>query len=314
MYHSAAAELPARAALRPDGLYLDLRDIAAGQLQDPFLQQTVERVPSRSTVARVSRDDLGKGITGTTPAGVVFHVGRCGSTLVSQLLKQHDGVVVYSEPLAINDVLVPPHAWPRTELVGALRTLGACFARHAGKPWVLKLSSWNTLYCDIVAEAFPATPWVLCVRDPVEVCVSLLERRPGWLKDAGQASHRFAAVVDPGLSSGSVEEYLARLNAAYYRAVGVLDPGRGGLVAYETLPDAVWNVVGLRFGLVIDAQVRERMSLAARASAKAPVGREAAFAPDGARKQAAAAASLRRAVDTLARPELERLVSRFRAP
>lgn len=314
MYQGAAAEFPARAALRPDGLYLDLRDIAAGQLQDPFLQQTVERVPSRSAVVRVSRDDLGKEITGTAPAGIVFHVGRCGSTLLSQLLKQHDGVVVYSEPLAINDVLVPPHEWPRTELVGALRTLGASFARHAGKPWVLKLSSWNTLYCDLVVQAFPSTPWVLCTRDPLEVCVSLLERRPGWLKDAGQPSHRFAAVVDPGHSSGSVEEYLARLSAAYCRAVGRLDSARGGLIAYETLPEAVWTRVAARFGLAIDECTRERMSLAARTSAKAPLGSEAAFAPDGARKQAAAAPSLRRAVDTLARPELERLVSRFRTP
>jgi hypothetical protein len=311
MYRSAAVELPARAALRPDGLYLDLRDIGAGQLQDPFLQQTVERVPSRSAVVRVSRGDLGKASPGTAPAGIVFHVGRCGSTLVSQLLKQHDGVVVYSEPLAINDVLVPPHEWPRTDLVGALRTLGASFARHAGKPWVLKLSSWNTLYCDLVVQAFPSTPWVLCTRDPLEVSVSLFERRPGWLRDAGEASHRFAPIVDSGHSSRTAEEYLARLSAAYCRAIGGLDPARGGLVAYETLPEAVWTRVAARFGLAIDERTRERMLQASRADAKAPVGNTIAFEPDGPRKLAASSPALREAVDALARPDLARLVARF---
>ncbi len=45
--------------------------------------------------------------------GIVFHVSRCGSTLVSQLLKQHVGVVVYAEPLPVNEILLPPHKWPR---------------------------------------------------------------------------------------------------------------------------------------------------------------------------------------------------------
>jgi hypothetical protein len=311
MQPSAAVELPARAALRPEGLYLDLRDICPEQLRDPFLQQTVQRVPSRSTVVQIRRQDLGHGPPGSAPAGIVYHVGRCGSTLVSQLLRQHERLVVYSEPLAVNEVLVPPQQWSRAELVGALRTLGACFAGHAGMPWVVKLSSWNTLYCDMVAEAFPATPWVLCVRDPLEVCVSLLERRPGWLRDAGEPSHRFAPVVDPGRSSRTAEEYLPRLIAAYCRAVGRLDAGRGRLVEYETLPEAVWNEVAPAFGLAIDDAARERMSIASRADAKAPVDSPKAFEPDRARKQSVASPALREAVDAIARPELARLVARF---
>jgi len=314
MQRGAAAQLPARAALRPEGLYLDLRDIGPGQLRDAFLQQTVQRVPSPSTVVQVSRGDVGRVVPATAPAGIVFHVGRCGSTLVSQLLKQCDGVVVYSEPLAVNDVLVPPHEWSRAELVGALRAVGDAFARHASRPWVLKLSSWNTLYCDLIAEAFPTTPWVFCVRDPVEVCVSLVERRPGWLKDAGEPTHRFARVVDPEGRSRSVEQYLAQLNGAYYRAIRALGTGRGALVPYEALPGAVWETVGPWFGLGIDAVTRERMALAARVDAKAPPGGEAAFTPDAALKQAAATPSLRAAVDALARPELERLVARLRHP
>ena len=311
MQRSAAVELPARAALRPEGLYLDLRDVGLEQLRDPFLQQTVQRVPSRSTVVQVRRQDLGLVPPGSAPAGIVYHVGRCGSTLVSQLLRQHEKLVVYSEPLAVNDVLVPPQQWSRAELVGALRTLGACFAGHAGKPWVVKLSSWNTLYCDLVAEAFPASPWVLCVRDPLEVCVSLLERRPGWLRDAGEPSHRFAPVVDPGRSARTAEEYLPRLIAAYCRAVGRLDPLRGALVDYETLPEAVWSRVAPAFGLAIDDAARERMSIASRADAKAPVGSPKVFEPDRARKQSAASLALREAVDAIARPELARLVAAF---
>jgi hypothetical protein len=176
---------------------------------------------------------------------------------------------------------------------------------------VVKLSSWNTLYCDLVAEAFPATPWVLCVRDPLEVCVSLLERRPGWLRDAGEPSHRFAPVVDPGQLARTGEEYLARLVAAYCQAIGRLDPALGGLVDYEALPEVVWQQVAPAFGLSIDDAVRERMLQASRADAKAPLGRQQAFEPDRARKQSAASPALREAVDSIARPELARLVAAF---
>src|SRR5215218_4239480 len=178
MLKNERSPLPVRAALRPDGLYLALRDIAPAELRDAFMQETVLRVPAQDQVVHIAREDLGKTANGTAPAGIVFHVARCGSTLIAQLLKQLDGLVVYAEPLPVNEILLPPHRWPRHELVGALRSLGDAFARHARKPYVLKLSSWNTLLCDIVAEAFPASPWILSVRDPVEVGVSLLKQPP----------------------------------------------------------------------------------------------------------------------------------------
>ena len=82
--------LPARAALHATGLYFSLREIRPSELQDPFVQETIARIPARESVVQIAREDLGKGSAGTSPAGIIFHVSRCGSTLVSQLLKQHD--------------------------------------------------------------------------------------------------------------------------------------------------------------------------------------------------------------------------------
>ena len=123
--------LPARAALHPTGLYFSLREIRPAELQDPFMQETIARVPARESVVRIGRKDVGKGVAGMAPAGIVFHVAHCGSTLVSQLLKQHVGLVVYAEPLPVNEILLLPYKWPRPELVAALRSLGGAFARHA---------------------------------------------------------------------------------------------------------------------------------------------------------------------------------------
>ena len=118
--------------------------------------------------------------------------------MISQLRKTHDNLDVYAEPLPSNELLLPPHKWPRHELVAALRSLGDAFARHARKPCVLKFSSWNTLFCDLLAEAFPDPPWILSLRDP--------------------------------------EEFVARLYGAFCAAAVRLDAGRDQLVHDETLP------------------------------------------------------------------------------
>lgn len=309
MQPAQPARLPTRAVLQPSGLFVAVRDIAPAQLQDAFMIETTARSGGRDDIIEIPDSELGRLQPGGAPAGLIFHVARCGSTLVAQLLKQHANLVVYSEPQPINEILVPPHRQDRARIVAALRSLAGLFARHAGRPFVIKLSSWNTLFCDLMTEAFPGTPWVLCVRDPLEVAVSLQRERPGWLRDSVGAANPFVAVVDPARASRSAEDYLARVFAAFCTAACRLDPSRGRLVAYEHLPAAVWDAVAPHFGLVVDPPALKRMGDAARVDAKSPVSKPAAFTPDEATKRAAASPELRRAIDSIARPAFERLLA-----
>ena len=306
--------LPVRAALHPEGLFLALRDIAPLELRDPFMQETVARISAPERVVQVARRDCAAEAAGGAPAGIIFHVARAGSTLVSQMLKEAGGLVAYSEPLPFNELLLPPQRWPRTELVAALGALGGAFARHAQKPYVLKLTSWNTYFCDLLAEAFPATPWILCVRDPVEVGVSLVGQLSGWLRGEDEASRQLLAVVDPGAPASTLEERVAHAYGAVCDAACRLAPARGRLVAYDTLPAAVWDVIAPHFGLAVDAAGRERMAGAARGNAKAPLAKPAAFSSDSAKKQSAASPALRAAVEVFARPNLIRLFALHGVP
>jgi hypothetical protein len=307
MHETEANWLPARAALHADGLYLALRNIHPDELQDAFMQESIARVAAREAVVQIAKADIGKAGADTAPAGLIFHVARCGSTLISQMLKQRGGLVVYAEPLPVNEILLPPHHWPRHDLIAALRSLGNAFARHARMGYVLKFTSWNTFFCDMLAEAFPRSPWVLSIRDPIEVAVSLLDQPPGWLRDAAGPNRQFSGFVDPDGATGSPEEYVARLYGAFCEAACRLDARRGRLIRYESLPAAAWEVVAPHFSMSIDGPQRQRMAQAARLNSKSPVGKASEFSFDAARKQAVASATLRQAIDRFARPPLERL-------
>jgi len=298
-----------RAALHPAGLYLMVRDIASDVLDDAFLFETIARLPAAERVVQIPPELIGKDSRAAAPAGLVFHVGRSGSTLISQLLKKADDLVVYAEPQAFNELLLPPHRAPRAQLVAALRSLGGAFAAHAGKPYVLKFSSWNTLLCDLLVEAFPETPWVFNVRDPLEVGVSLMRTAPGWFGD-DEASRTLARLVDPAGVMVPREDYIARVFAAFCGSIARLDPARGEIVAYDALPAAVWENVAPHFGLSLGDAARARMSDAAGRNAKAKMGDASSFVPDSVGKRAEASEALRTAIDAIARPEYERLLAR----
>jgi hypothetical protein len=307
----SSGPLPIRAALRSDGLYLALRAVDTAELVDPFLQTSVDRCTGIDSLIQVPASTLVIPDQRDLPSGIIFHVARCGSTLVSQLLRQVGTHVVYAEPLAFNDLLAPPHEGPSAHRIWALRATATAFARHARRPYILKLSSWNTLFSGLLTEAFPETPWILCVRDPLEVAVSLLRTPPSWLQRGAATANLFRGVVDPKGQCSDAETYLATLFASMCENVTQLDTAHGQLVEYDSLPDAVAQSVSSHFGLFIDSAARNRMSAAAHFNAKSPTTGMSRFRSDTADKRAAATPLLHRAVEYIARPALERLRRHF---
>ena len=75
--------LPARAALHATGLYFSLREIRPSELQDPFMQETIARIPARESVVQIAREDLGQGTAGTSPGR--HHLPRLALRLDARL-------------------------------------------------------------------------------------------------------------------------------------------------------------------------------------------------------------------------------------
>lgn len=304
------AGLPVRAVLRTDAMYLLVKQINVTELHDAFMFQTVNRVTAPpQAIVRIDRRHVGREPLSGAPAGAILHVGRCGSTLLSQLLKQQGSVTVYAEPLPLNELLAPPHKWPRDELVAAVRSLGAAFARHAGGPYVLKCSSWITLFADVLLEAFPNMPWVFSMRDPLEVGVSYMNDLPQWLWGESDQARAFARILNPAQLVLSKEEIFARFFSACCDAVAQLDVKRGELINYDALPQAVWKILAPHFLLSTDAAQQQRMLEASQLYVKTRLGDTTkAFSQDSAEKRANASSDLIQAIESLARPSLVALL------
>jgi len=262
------------------------------RFEEPFFEQTVRRALQRPfNLAFRPRRPLDALPPGPSPAGLIFHLSRCGSTLVAKMLAALPETVVLSEPPPV-DHIVRARAGEE-QRARWLRALAGAFACGTGaKRLFLKLDAWHALDLPLFARAFPGVPWIFLYRDPLEVLVS----------HARQMSWMMAAANGPDLLGVSVAdamriprpEYHARVLARICEAV-LREGGAGArLVAYDELPDAALARIPALFGLDLSAADREAMRAVAHYHAKEP---ERAFVPDAAEKQSAAAPELHAAAE-----------------
>ena len=224
------------------------------------------------------------------PAGLVFHMSRCGSTLVAQMLAAPPRHVVLSEPAPLDAIVrLDDHdAAAKAVLLRAMVTvLGQ--ARNPGEDrCFLKLDCWHTLSLPLFRRAFPDARWVFLYRDPVEVMVSHGRRRGAQMVPSLVAPAMFGIDLPGGVPN---DDYCARVLAAVCEGAMQHIPEGGALmVNYPQLPEALFTTVLPHFGLAVSRDEADAMRCAAVRDAKAP---EQAFSADGQGKQQAASEAVR---------------------
>jgi hypothetical protein len=254
------------------------------QFTDPFFDQTVNRALShpanllfRHQTTLEVLEEQARTTPGLKPSGFIFHMSRCGSTLVSQMLAALPSNLVISEPRPIDAVLRSHFRDPRIteeQRVQWLQWLVSALGqrrRPEQQYFFIKFDCWHTLFLPLIRRAFPEVPWVFIYRQPLEVMMSQQTQR---------GAQMIPGVLEPGLfgwnlsevSQMGLDEYGARTLAKICQAV--LDENRngtGGLLNYRQLPSAVWAELLQRWGIQCTAAEVEQMAQASRFNAKNPV-------------------------------------------
>lgn len=231
---------------------------------------------------------------GLAPTGFIFHMSRCGSTLVSQMLASVERNLVISEPPPIDSVLraniVSTSVTDEQRIAWLKWIVGALGQNRNGeKYYFIKFDSWSAIDLDLIRSAFPEVPWVFLYRNPVEVIVSHMRLR-GAQMIPGVIGQMLPGIELNEILHTPAEEYCARVLAQICRAaINCAQTSNAPMINYDQLPEAVTSVIVEHFRAEFTPEEIEQMKRAAQFNAKEP---SFTFVPDSdtKRKQASEAA------------------------
>jgi len=107
------------------------------------------------------------------PSGFIFHLSRCGSTLISGCLSEFETTCVFSESPLLTELLLDNRLSDieHKNYLRALINLQA--AAFPERPQVIiKWNAWDIFYWSLIREIYRRVPTIFLVRDPVEILAS----------------------------------------------------------------------------------------------------------------------------------------------
>ncbi|MDO8878246.1 MAG: hypothetical protein Q8M24_08760 [Pseudolabrys sp.] len=293
--------LPVHVTPWGDQIFVDWAHVGAAPLTDPFFEGSIRRAArrpfNRMFRYRMTLEDFiadAPRQPSLPSDGFIFHMSRCGSTLVSQMLAAIPDNIVVSEAAPIDAAVQMCRASPHLDAqahAALLAAMIAAYGRARGgneRHFFVKLDCWHALALPLFKRAFPATPWLFLYRDPVEVLVSHVRQRGSQMVPDLTPAALYGIDDFDGVPN---EDYCARVLGRICNAAAEhLGDGSGLAVNYRELPDAVQSRILPHFAVAITADDDATMTRAARQDAKTP---QMEFTGDSAGKQRDAKPALR---------------------
>jgi hypothetical protein len=276
--------LPVNVSPMSGELGVDWAYFGAQSLTEPFFEDSV-RTALRRPLNRLARyrtrlADLPQWTKlhpGPEPSGFIFHMSRCGSTLVSQMLATDARNVVISEAAPIDKAVQIDRAAGDDQGRLLASVIGALGQKRSDRQcrYFLKFDSWHTRALPMFRRIFPSVPWIFLYREPTEVLASQ-RRQPGMhMVQSLVPSSLFGLEPGDGIPS---EQYGASvLNRICEAVLQPYSDGGGLLVNYSELPQAVWTKILPHFGIAFSDADHAAMAGTALFDAKMP---GMTFSPD----------------------------------
>jgi len=150
---------------------------------EPFFDDTILKFrsldPDHISIKSVSDLAMFKNwaanLNDVEPSAIIFHISRCGSTLVSQMLSTSNEHIVLPEVPFFDDLLRLPYQHDNfTEstasrlLVNAIKYYGQKRTGYEQRLYI-KADSWHIFFYEQLRQLYPTVPFILMYRKPNEV-------------------------------------------------------------------------------------------------------------------------------------------------
>ncbi|MDT8399421.1 MAG: hypothetical protein RQ899_12465 [Pseudomonadales bacterium] len=314
-------------AIDPSGAgRLYLADIGAAPLLEWKHIYTIQRLARDRAIGDVfttdlailERDDLDVG--GIMPQGLIFHVSRCGSTLlVKGLARSPDNLTInQGGPLQEGFWSYITRQWQQWPACSErnlrmLRNLVLLMTRKRRPEYTrsfIKFISWNVIYIDFIRAAFPAAATLYLYRDPVEVIATVMQETTAVLRSKGLLQARALTGLAPECTRQMSEiEYLAHCYSHYFDVVlGMADAPGLHLLNYRELkqPENLQAILDRSLDLRPDTAELEQMQQQYRYFSKDDSGQKL-FAGDPSAMLDTLSGHERQLIDKICGPGMARL-------
>lgn len=312
-----AGWVPIRVYWEQSAAFVDWGYVGKERFAEPFFSDTVERCLRNPTNLLFRHHtpvetlaEWREASPGLLPKGFIFHMSRCGSTLVAQMLAALPQTIVISEAGPVDSVLRANFRDPsltddrRAALLQWMVSALGQPRMGEEKNLFIKFDCWDTMELGMIEQAFPDVPWIFLYRNPVEVMVSQALRK---------SAHLVPGMIEPdlfGLDPNAAltfqpEEYCAIILARICEAaLRHHKPGRSIIIDYNSLPGAVSASVLDFFRITCTDVDLERLNHAAQFNSKNPTLH---FQDDSAAKNRQASPQVIRATERWLGPVYEKL-------
>lgn len=171
--------------------------------------------------------------------GLIFNTSHCGSTLLCNMLNQVQKVKVVSESEAINGLLLSKklYSLPDEKIKTLLRRIIQLYQQEveAKQYLIIKLTSWNVYFINLILEVFPKTKWIFLNRETEALVKSLMKNKRGfidwWDHPVDILRKHF---IEPGREIKNKEEYLREMIRGHRAYANSQKNSNGLFIEYPT--------------------------------------------------------------------------------
>ncbi len=203
--------------------------IGSNKFTEPFFDETIATCRQLKENGNLKRSlsslsifhEWEKDLESISPNAFIFHVSRCGSTLLSQLLSLQSANIVLSEVPFFDDIL--RYGNKNNCMKTMLPYLQKAIAFYAQKRHkescnlFIKTDSWHIHFYKELRELYPNTPFIFLYRKPEEVLHSQ-QKKPGMQAIPGFLESSIFGFNADGITSKKMNEYFTMVLESYFNA------------------------------------------------------------------------------------------------
>ncbi|CAN5427861.1 hypothetical protein BH11BAC5_BH11BAC5_08690 [soil metagenome] len=201
------------------------------------------------------------------PNAIIFHVSRCGSTLLSQLLSLDESNIALSEVPFFDDLLRLPFkngSYNNNMAAEFLKAAVHLYGRKRTgneKHLFIKTDSWHIHFYKSLRLLYPSVPFILLYRNPWEVVLSQRRQR---------GMHAVPGVIEPAIfgfsnqeiNSHDLDHYITKVLESYFnKMIEIAQTDEQVLlVNYNEGMDNIFSKMYALLGLEIDVKMRPQLT------------------------------------------------------